>query len=344
MSGRDWDEHLPPHTLKPDEQEGFTNEVIHRWQAERATQSMRHRMWGLAAAIAATMLVVVSANLVLSRNQPIPSGPVATPLAYPSSGQTMHLSDDRIVASAKAMYTVTGDHGDRIVDLKQGEVHCEVTHREPGERFRVHVGDTQIEVTGTVFSVEADHNALTSLHVETGQVVLRHADAVTIVNAGETWPSLTQPRSSLTPTGTSNQSAIESPHVRTNTWVERSIPDGRIGMYLQHGLTHLDLGDTEAAIRAFTSEQRFPHLREDAHFYEAIALRMGGHRLASAAVMDAFLTTYPTSTYAAEMHCLRGKLSLEIADKARAKSEFEAAAQSTSTQARACGETGLAAL
>ncbi len=62
---------------------------------------------------------------------------------------------------------------DEVVRLTEGEIRVEVMPLHPGERFRVQVGDGEVEVHGTAFEVRAEHDRLRRVQVLHGVVEVR---------------------------------------------------------------------------------------------------------------------------------------------------------------------------
>ena len=316
MTPRDWDTGLPPHS--PDDEAAFTEATVRRWRSARVAHARRRRA-GFGVALAAAAAVAIF----LALGRPGASIPEATPVATVSASTSAKTAEDRIDASPDAAYALSGPTADRVVALSEGEVLCDVTHRAPGERFRVAVGPSEIEVTGTRFRVAAANDTLQAVWVEAGQVVLRHEGHTRVLNAGDRWPAANPP--------TTDTAAVAA----------AAPPDPRVGQFLRQGLAHLDNGDADAAVEAFAAEQQLGTLAEEAHFFEAVALRLGGRPAAAKAMMDAFLEAYPRSARLGEMQCLRGKLALENGALPRARVEFAAAAAHPDARVQRCGRSGL---
>src|SRR4029079_1851 len=80
---------------------------------------------------------------------------------------------------------------DEIVQLSQGALEVEVEPLHPGERFRVMVGASALEVRGTAFRVTADAERLVEVAVMHGRVDLTpdHGAPATLA-AGQAWHAM----------------------------------------------------------------------------------------------------------------------------------------------------------
>jgi len=87
-----------------------------------------------------------------------------------------------------ARFARMGNQPDEIVRLYSGTISVEVERLQNGERFRVIVGDAEVEVRGTAFDVVADHDKLTAVRVIHGRVEVRQGDnPMVVLNAGDRW-------------------------------------------------------------------------------------------------------------------------------------------------------------
>jgi TolA-binding protein len=87
-----------------------------------------------------------------------------------------------------ARYVSVSSAPDEVLQLAEGAIDIDVQPLRPGERFRVVVGDTELEVRGTTFSVTASAQHLIDVAVRHGRVDLRPrtgGDATLI--AGQSW-------------------------------------------------------------------------------------------------------------------------------------------------------------
>jgi TolA-binding protein len=90
-----------------------------------------------------------------------------------------------------ARYVVTTVGHDEIVQLSEGALDIEVEPLHPGERFRVVVGASALEVRGTAFRVTADAEHLVEVAVAHGRVDLTpdHGAPATLA-AGQAWHAM----------------------------------------------------------------------------------------------------------------------------------------------------------
>lgn len=77
---------------------------------------------------------------------------------------------------------------DEWVRLSDGTLNVEVEPLQPGERFRVLCGDSEVEVRGTAFTTRVEHDHLLSVDVQHGRVEVRPPDGrALLLGAGEHW-------------------------------------------------------------------------------------------------------------------------------------------------------------
>ena len=89
---------------------------------------------------------------------------------------------------AGARYTVSTSGRDEVVRLSDGAIDVEVESLHPGDRFRVVIGDAELEVRGTVFHVAAHADQLVEVAVAHGRVDVRPAvGAPAMLTAGVSW-------------------------------------------------------------------------------------------------------------------------------------------------------------
>lgn len=89
---------------------------------------------------------------------------------------------------AGSSYVHGGHPQDEIVRLSEGAILIEVSPLSSGERFRVIVGQSEVEVRGTLFEVVAAHDALRLVKVYQGRVEVRPERLPGVVlSGGERW-------------------------------------------------------------------------------------------------------------------------------------------------------------
>jgi hypothetical protein len=138
-----------------------------------------HRAW-----IAPAVALAAAAGLV---------GALAVPggSSSPSSAGLRHGIVRRHPAPAgatEARYSTTSVGADEVVRLTDGTIDIEVEPLSPGERFRVIVGDAEIEVRGTVFTVSASAEHLLDVAVARGRVDVKpETGPPATLGAGQSW-------------------------------------------------------------------------------------------------------------------------------------------------------------
>jgi hypothetical protein len=87
-----------------------------------------------------------------------------------------------------ARFVHTAGPPDQIVRLSEGTLTVSVSPLGPGERFRVLVGDAEVEVHGTAFDVTARANRLAEVRVLRGRVAVRpEGRGAVLLSPGERW-------------------------------------------------------------------------------------------------------------------------------------------------------------
>ncbi|MEM9068088.1 MAG: FecR family protein [Myxococcota bacterium] len=169
----------------------------------------QQRLWPWAAAAAAVLAVgavaigtrSASPSLALGEKDPAPKAEPAVPSetmatqehVEAAEEEAMLASDvrlpsgDRLISSPGALYEVKSTSAHRRVDLLRGDVMFDIARRQDGS-FTVHVGDTQVRVLGTVFSVQRQQDEV-AVRVFEGRVEVRSPSDVRQLSAGELWTS-----------------------------------------------------------------------------------------------------------------------------------------------------------
>ncbi|MBL9007417.1 MAG: tetratricopeptide repeat protein [Myxococcales bacterium] len=115
---------------------------------------------------------------------PRPEAAIDPPLAAPGRAQI----DAQITAHGLARYDRERIADSEIVRLHQGRVQFQVQRLPSTARFIVRVGDAEVEVKGTRFTVFAEQGRLQRVEVERGLVEVRvPPQASTLLAAGQTW-------------------------------------------------------------------------------------------------------------------------------------------------------------
>ncbi len=141
--------------------------------------------------------VAAIAALVLLALGPLVHRAVSTrPVGAPNEGATT------IHPQPGARFVLASGLPDQIVRLREGTLTVTVAPLAPGGRFRVIVGDAEVEVHGTAFDVTAHDDRLLEVRVLRGRVAVRPArQGEVMVLPGETCtvPPRPAPAASATP-------------------------------------------------------------------------------------------------------------------------------------------------
>jgi hypothetical protein len=109
-------------------------------------------------------------------------------LREPAPPAIAHHSHGVVRPHAGARYVTTVVGADEIVRLVEGVIDVEVEPLLPGERFRVVIGDAELEVRGTAFTVSAADEHLVDVAVAHGRVDVRpRTGAPATLGKGQSW-------------------------------------------------------------------------------------------------------------------------------------------------------------
>jgi TolA-binding protein len=109
-------------------------------------------------------------------------------LARPSAEPNAHRSHGTVHPHAGAHYVASTVGPDEVIRLTEGVIDVEVEPLLPGERFRVVIGDAELEVRGTAFTVSAVDERLVDVAVAHGRVDVRpRAGAPATLGNGQSW-------------------------------------------------------------------------------------------------------------------------------------------------------------
>ena len=137
--------------------------------------STRARWLGLAGAAAALLAVLMGARRLTERS--------------PASHFRAVLQSQ---GASRFVHERTGT--DEWVRLSDGTLSVEVQPLQPGERFRVLCGDSEVEVRGTAFTTRVEHDHLLSVDVQHGRVEVRPPDGrALLLGAGGHWQPIEAP-------------------------------------------------------------------------------------------------------------------------------------------------------
>jgi hypothetical protein len=193
---------------------------------QRRTRKRRAAWLGAVAAAAALVTVGALASRVIGTEPAVLVGVTREVPRAVSAGDRFELPADRegvirfptgtqvdLAAEASVAFEALG--ASPKLRLGRGALVAHVAKLRDGEAFRVVTADVEIEVKGTVFSVElaadsqgCDVATTTRLRVEEGKVWLRHRDQRLVLSAGQSWPDC---RRAAAPTPAPLPAALPSP-------------------------------------------------------------------------------------------------------------------------------------
>jgi len=308
----------------------------------------RASRWLIGAGTAAAMLAIVA----LSRDISVPGLPRA---------------HARVTSVGAATFTSLSPAPDEVIRLSAGLLTLVVTPLGMGERCRVVVGDGEVEVRGTAFTVEARADRLVRVSVSHGRVEVRAQGRTVLLGAGEVWvapvrvadrapiavPTQTLPPKvpralpvrRTPPARRDRPPPPPNPELATSSSVPAPVraPDPA-GRAFREGWAALQDGDHLAAADAFDRALRLSPtggVAEDAAFWRATAYsRAKRHEAAKRALMT-FLSEYPSSVRAGEAMVMLGWLLVDANELVRAEAQFNAALTVSVPSVRTSAESGL---
>lgn len=260
-----------------------------------------------------------------------------------------------------AAFQMTGAQPDEIVRLTEGTISVAVAPLSLGERFRVVIGDGEVEVRGTAFDVTARADRLIAVQVAHGRVEVRpQAGALVVLEAGDRWdaPEVASPhvevpppaivRLPLAPSVSSGRPPTHAPRVRRAPSASSApATDARdpAEQAFADGWDAFRTGDAAAAAGLFEqclAADPDGALVEDASFWHGVALSRAGRRAGATRAFVSYLATFPRSARAGEASTLLGWLLLDDGDLDGAEARFANARNDLSSSVRANAAEGLA--
>lgn len=253
---------------------------------------------------------------------------------------------------------------DEVVRLAAGTIRCDVAKLHAGERFRVLVGDAEVEAWGTAFDVSAERDVLTAVRVHEGVVAVRRpGQSLVRLSAGERWtapPPREAPAADVAgpaPSTADRRDKASVPLASGRVPPEElaigkpspghTHPSRRtIELAFSEGWDALQRGDDERAADAFDRASRggAEPLTEDALFWQAVALTKAKQARTALDTLEQFLLRFPRSDRAGEASTMAGWLLLDAGERARARQMFAAGARDRVGPVRRSAYAGLAAL
>jgi len=242
-----------------------------------------------------------------------------------------------------------------LVRLRDGTIALDVEPLRPGERFRVVVGDGEVEVRGTSFEVIAASDHLIAVRVMRGRVEVRPVGAATmILEPGQSWhvqvavvtpPPVVVPAPAPVPPAPPRVTPRPPPRV-----VAPEPPPVR------HSPEEVAYNDAWDAMRANdfrTAATGFARvhalspagtLADDAAFWQSVALARGGRAAEAIVAFREMIDGYPVSPRVGEASAMLGWLLVDAHQLDEAARRFEAAAGDHSDTVRDSARRGLDAL
>jgi hypothetical protein len=238
-----------------------------------------------------------------------------------------------------AVFTSSSHVPDEIVTLHDGTIHLDVDPLHSGERFRVIVGTSEIEVRGTAFEVTADHDRLVDVHVLHGRVEVRPLGRqVVVLGAGGDWTE--------TPLAVVEPTPPPPPRPRVRAVSVPAAPTADQLAY-NDAWTALRGSQFAAAAAGFAKALLAAPdgaLADDARFWRAVALARGHAAGPAIAAFRELVDEHPGSTHAGEASAMLGWLLVDAKRLDEARERFGAATNDPSPKVRASAQAGIEAL
>jgi TolA-binding protein len=249
----------------------------------------------------------------------------------------------RVVPHPGARFQQESGTPDEIIRLTEGTIRCQVERLRPGERFRVMVGDAEVEARGTAFVVSAAHDRLQAVVVQEGTVVVgERGTRPARVSAGQEWK----------PTGGASPDSGPPPGLPPGATPPRPVSSTARSrrtteLAFEQGWRALERDRSGQAARAFaraTGSGPQGSLAEDAFFWRAVALTQARRASEALAALDAFVARFPASDRAGEASAMAGWLLLDAGDLGPARQHFQRASGDQVGPVRRSAYAGLAAI
>jgi hypothetical protein len=334
---------LPTHVPSPDRREELRAMLLATAASRRARASGSLTKLGLLTAAA-----VVVGVLWLARGKP---------------GDHLPRSHATLRATPGARYAIVTPPPQETVRLWDGAVTIEVDPLLPTERLRVQVGDGEVEVRGTVFTVTARADHLVHVGVSRGRVEVRPAGtAAMVLDDGSAWraapvaevaPALASPppppTSLLRPEPT-HPSPVwprsRAANSRMAAAPPRSTPTRPEALYddAWDALRASDFARAAVGFAAVLQSDPAGPLADEATFWQATVLARSGSSGPAVATFRDFLARYPGSPRRGEASAMLGWLLVDAGQPEEAARHFRAAANDSHQTVRASARQGLQSL
>ena len=230
----------------------------------------------------------------------------------------------------------------QIVRLQEGGIAVDVEPLHPGERFRVVVGDAEIEVRGTSFRVVATGDRLRSVDVVRGSVWVRPqgGDPVLLGPRGR-WEvqRANQPRFPTAKKRALHRVAVDRPSALASeplpSRAELAFADGWEALRINR------FADAAEAFERASANAGDQPLLEDAWFWMAVCEARIPHKAAAKLSLSGFINRFPRSSRIGEVSAMLGWILLEDNDLESATRLFAAAADDRVSEVRQSARAGL---
>jgi TolA-binding protein len=274
-------------------------------------------------------------------------------------------------ASAGAAFVMSAAPPDETLRLRSGTVDIQVDPLDPGQRFRVVVGDAEIEVRGTAFTVSATDDRLADVSVAHGRVEVRpRGSAPATLGPGQGWRARSaaarpiarqsppeSPATVQAPTTAPAPSphrlerrraravAVADPAVGTESggW---SGPTRQEALY-DDAWDAMRAGDfAKAAARFAGVVDAAPRgmLADEGAFWRAVSTARAGRPAPAIELFRQMLDSYPASARRGEAAAMLGWLLIDAGRGDEARAQFLAAGRDSSERVRASARRGLEAI
>jgi hypothetical protein len=244
-----------------------------------------------------------------------------------------------------AQFALEHSQPDEIVRLHDGSIVVDVDPLHPGERFRVVVGDAEIEVRGTSFKVVAIGDRLRSVEVLRGLVSVRpQGGGPVLLGPEESWkvPSTDRIRLSVSRKRAFRPAVVDRPPL-----VASEIPPSPSELAFAAGWEALraeHFSDAAAAFQRASADAGDQPLVEDAWFWRAVCEARIPRKAAAKSSLAGFIDRFPHSSRMGEVSAMLGWILLEEGDLEGARRLFAAAADDRVSEVRRSARTGLDAI
>lgn len=280
--------------------------------------------------------------------------------ARPRSHALMH-------ASPGAAFVMASAPPDETLRLRDGTVDVQVDPLGPGQRFRVVVGDGEVEVRGTAFSVSAADDRLARVLVTHGRVEIRPRDGTpAVLGAGQAWhaesaapraippapPPVAEPAPPSPPPAAATTRRLERRHARALAVNDSTTATGgRAGPTLQESL-YDDAWDAMRASDFAKAATRFAGvvgaaprgpLADEGAFWRGVATARAGRSALAIDLFREMIDQYPASARRGEAATMLGWLLVDNGRADEARAQFQAAGADPSERVRASARRGLEA-